>query len=137
MPLLEWDDSFGIGHAEIDEDHRVMLALINELHDVQSEGSERTALGAVFDRLIEHSRQHFEREETIMAALHYDHDRLLEQCSEHRILADQLRGMQSRLDVGDAAAPIAEELQEFLMTWFYGHVLEEDMKFKPYLAGGA
>ena len=133
MPLLEWDASYEIGDPTIDQDHRALLTMVNSLHEMLDDGTAATELSSLFARMIEHTDGHFVREETLMEQKEFHHDRLLEQRFEHRLLGERLRELQSRLDTGDSAQAVGSDLLEFLVTWFKGHILEEDMKFKPFL----
>lgn len=134
MPLLEWDPSYEIGDPVIDGDHRTMVTLVNDLHGILGSGVSAAALADLFERMIEHTDGHFVREETLMEQQNFHRDRLLEQRFEHRLLGERLRELKSRLDTGDSPQAVGEDLLEFLVTWFKGHILEEDMKFKPFLA---
>ena len=133
MPLLEWDTSYEIGNPMIDQDHRGLLVMVNTLHEMLEGGTLAKELGGLFERMIEHTDGHFVREEALMEQKNFHHDRLLEQRFEHRLLGERLRELKSRLDTGDSARAVGKDLLEFLVTWFKGHILEEDMKFKPFL----
>ena len=66
MALLEWRDSFSVGVAALDADHRKLADLINELHQARAEQSSAVPVRSVIERLDAHVREHFAREERLM-----------------------------------------------------------------------
>lgn len=79
---VEWNDSYKIGNADIDQQHQALFALINAL----LEPLDDAALKSLIMQLYRHTREHFEAEEALMRQLgvadyaaHIDyHNRLLE-----------------------------------------------------------
>ncbi|MBI4985828.1 MAG: diguanylate cyclase [Rhodocyclales bacterium] len=66
-PLIDWNASFDIGHAEIDAQHRKLVELLNGFAaDVEHFGSGRTPL---FDRFQDALREHFVFEEELLRRL--------------------------------------------------------------------
>lgn len=56
MPLVTWNDEYSV-HDEVDGQHKKFFALINKLDEVKP--SNRKALGAVLDELIDYAAYHF------------------------------------------------------------------------------
>lgn len=84
MPLIEWDESMSVGVKEMDDDHKQLIALLNELNESFETHQERQALGAVLEKVIQYTRQHLAREEKLLAKCQYP------MCDEHHKEHDQL-----------------------------------------------
>ena len=92
MAYFEWADDMAIDHGPIDADHQRLVALVNELHTATSAGSGHDVVEKVLNELIGYTREHLQREDQIMAALHFPH---LEQHRKgHALFSDQLQALQ-------------------------------------------
>jgi hemerythrin len=123
--LFEWSDSFSIGLQEIDEQHKVLVGLLNELHQaiVQHHGSQ--AAREVLNRLAEYTGTHFTVEESLMRLLAYPEFRQHREL--HEDLLRQVLELQKKLDSGQAT--ITFELLHFLKMWLAKHIGEIDKRF--------
>lgn len=112
--MFQWKDRFRIGIPEIDADHIRLFALAKDVHVALSQASPPQKVQDCLTALIDHTRAHFEREETIMVRTNYsdfpahkqEHDRLTARALElqrefianHRALsAEILRSMRDWL----------------------------------------
>jgi len=66
MPLMTWTDSMSVGVKVLDDDHKKLVGMVNELHDGILEGHRAEALGHVLDQLVSYTRIHFSREEAFL-----------------------------------------------------------------------
>ncbi|UCC31090.1 MAG: hemerythrin domain-containing protein, partial [Phycisphaerales bacterium] len=51
MPFIEWKDAYNIGVERLDEDHRHLVDLVNELHAGITRNRDRGSFGGVVDEL--------------------------------------------------------------------------------------
>jgi len=123
--LFQWSDSYSIGLQEVDEQHRVLVDLLNELHDAVHHHKGSQKCREVLDRLAEYTRVHFTVEESLMRLLNYpdfaDHKH------RHEELIHQVVDLQHKLD--DGKASITFELLHFLKVWLVKHISESDRRF--------
>lgn len=130
MTLLQWQDNFAIGIAEIDHEHRELIGLINSLHAAL--GTERVGdsvemfLGEIFAEIS----AHFALEERVMRERHYD--AIIEHKADHEKLLDQLRDMMD----AQAEGAVLDDLRfgSELAEWFAGHFRTHDSRFHRSLA---
>lgn len=132
MPLITWQDSYSVGVPLIDDDHRLLVSLINQLDDAIQGGQGRDVVGSVLNVLEEYTRGHFGREERLMEKAGYPD--LVPHRREHHKLTDQVRAIVERYHAGPDETLDADVLA-FLKTWLTGHILGVDMKYAPYLEG--
>jgi hemerythrin len=123
--LFQWSDGFSIGLQEIDEQHKVLVGLVNELHEaiVHLHGS--SAARDVLNRLTEYTRTHFTVEECLMRIL--DYPEFPQHKQMHEDLLHQVLELQLKLDSGQAT--ITFELLHFLKLWLTKHINESDKRF--------
>ena len=133
MPLITWDESYSVGNAACDDDHKKIADLLDQFYEAEQAGNANDVLAEILEQVLEYTDYHFKREEDLLEAQNYH--RIDEQKVEHKLLKDMLLALRRRLDQGKGANRIATDTREFLLTWWMGHILEEDMKYKTILSG--
>ena len=61
--LLEWTEELSVGVPSIDEQHKVLIRLLNELFDATQAERGQTLLGKVLNELADYTVYHFQYEE--------------------------------------------------------------------------
>ncbi len=123
--LFQWSESFSIGLQEVDEQHKVLVGLLNELHEAIVHHHGSRAARDVLNRLAEYTRTHFTVEESLMRILNYPE--FAQHKQMHEDLLHQVLELQLKLDSGQAA--ITFELLHFLKVWLTKHINESDKRF--------
>ncbi len=126
--FVEWSNELSVGIEEIDAQHKVLVDLLNQIHEAiqQRQGAEAT--GEIIERLGEYTRIHFAVEESLMRILHYpEYERHKE---EHDRLIEQLNGFRAKLESGKGS--VSFELAHFLKVWLTKHIMETDKGYTPH-----
>lgn len=71
MSLFVWSNQYSVGIPGIDEQHRRLFSLINDLHDAMLAGQGTEQLSAVLQELVNYTRVHFADEEEMMRRHRY------------------------------------------------------------------
>lgn len=121
--LLVWNDQYSVHIPEIDEQHKTLFALINDLYDHIMQGRGEETVEATLKELLDYTHTHFEFEEKLMFAHHYPGFDL--HCAEHTELIRAIAELNKKRGKG----PVGDELMTFLFDWLTHHILEEDMKY--------
>ncbi|RDH87178.1 MAG: hypothetical protein DIZ77_18720 [endosymbiont of Seepiophila jonesi] len=129
VDFIEWSESMSVGNPSIDQDHKIIVKLINQLHHHVGAVEDRKALGSALNTLIDYTLYHFSREERVMLACRYpsfenhkrQHDKLIEQ-----VVNIARRFSEKKENI------VKDELLGFLKNWLINHILKQDMKFCPY-----
>lgn len=122
-----WTDALLTGDAVIDDQHRSLFELLDQLRLAADE--QRTMLAAyAITRLKHYVREHFQTEEDVMRRCHYP--QLDEHIGEHEKFRNKLVEFQGKAVLLDISA----EMVDFLIDWLVNHVTKSDMRFVPYLA---
>ena len=63
VTLLTWNHTCSVGVRAMDDQHGILMDIMNELRQALVRGSGREQLSELLDRLIEFTRMHFWSEE--------------------------------------------------------------------------
>lgn len=129
MAFFEWKDSFNIGVAEIDRQHRQFLEYLNELSDLSAAEKSAPVRKEVIAVLRRHAETHFIYEEKLFEVIGYSETDA--QVRQHEYFMSRVLELDDEQLHGDA-----EKLSgviAFLRDWFLNHVLEADRRYVPYV----
>lgn len=126
MSNLQWNEGMSVGVELIDNDHKVLIALITEVSDAIESGDSATNIEDIFQRLEEYVKQHFSREEHLMRKCNYP--QLDEHIRQHRLFTDKIPELKEQL-LSAETLRVAEEVNLFLINWLMNHIVGEDMSF--------
>ena len=130
MPLMLWTEELSVGVEALDDDHRQLFAMVNGLFDAIEGGTDGELLAALFDALVAYTRDHFAREEALMAAGHYPG--LPAHRAEHLQLAERVLELRRGFLAG-SVEPVSQELLVLFKTWLTSHIRVTDFGYKAYL----
>lgn len=132
MTLLAWSEAYGVGNATLDSDHRILINLLNQLHDATETGQSREVVGTVINVLAEYTQHHFRREETMMAASGYPE--LASHQTLHHNLEARVCDIRDRWNAGERSV-LDEEVLTLLKKWLTDHILGADKSYRPWIEG--
>ena len=128
---VTWDDSYSVGFEYIDNQHKELVKMINELFDScrqESDVADKAFLQTV-KKAANYARDHFSDEDGYMAKAGFPN--LIEHRKQHDdFMATVLKSMHE-FEAGNTA-PI--EMARFLKTWLLNHIAKSDKQYAPYLA---
>jgi hemerythrin len=120
--LFVWDDSCKTGITAIDQDHKTLINLINDLYEAIQDGSGGALLLPIFSALKHYTETHFAREELYMAECGIPEQE--KHCQEHELMMTKLADLESRHRKGEAA--ISLQTLTFLRDWLKTHICSVD-----------
>lgn len=124
MTAIHWSDDYLIGIPAVDHEHRLLIALINEILEQARQHCQGSELADYLGELHGSVSAHFALEEKAMADRGYDaydshkadHERLLDEI--HDLMDEAL----------DHRALDLEGFSERLSHWFLGHFSSHDAR---------
>ena len=125
---IHWDKSFEIGITEMDEQHRMLVSIANEILSAKQQHIEDATIAKILDALIEYTQQHFQHEEKLMEDMGYPN--LPEHRRQHKMLMNDVLLFKSKFLTNDLSIP---ELANFLKNWILDHIKEHDREYGTYL----
>jgi len=128
MALMTWSDNLSVNVAQIDEQHKKLVGMLNDLHDAMKQGKGSEVTGKVLNGLVQYVATHFAAEEKLMKEHAYPE--YLKHKSEHDALTKQALDLQKQLQEGKPVLNV--ELMKFLKDWLSNHILGTDKKYGPF-----
>lgn len=124
-PLILWHDDYGLGLAEIDQQHQKLFRLMNLVWDAvhQQEDAPLRATDLIRE-LEEYAQNHFSAEEKFMADTGYP------RLDFHKKAHDAfVRRLHQEKDVMLDGGWISISLLQFLRDWLISHILVADREY--------
>ena len=131
MSLIEWKEDFCVGVAEVDHEHRELVALINSLHDEMRKGASRRIIVDALGEIYAQISAHFALEEKYMRETRYM--AYAEHKEDHEILLDDLRDIMEQVET-DGGYPKGR-LSRDLVYWFSEHFRTHDARLHRHSPG--
>lgn len=129
MPFVNWTPKMSVGVKACDEDHKILIDLLNRLYEGMTNGDQgKEVLGHVLEELVEYTKFHFAREESFFEQTGYP---AIEHKKEHRELLGQTEQLRSRYREGDTA--ISLETLGLLIDWLTIHIQGADKEYSSHL----
>lgn len=127
--FVSWNDGLSVGIAVIDEDHKKLLSLVNNLQTAvyypTGDAFERQTL----KELVDYTKYHFEREEELLRSNGYpDFDAHKRQ---HEEMIARVEGFLNAYEKDREGT--VEEMVGFLKSWLVDHIAGTDQKYSAYL----
>ena len=129
MPLVKWENIYSVEIPIIDNQHKEILRLINDLHSAMSQGVERAILQDILSALISFTWYHFKEEEKLFKI--YDYPYGEEHAQQHREVEEKIRAMHEQFEAGNGI--IIYELMNLLASWLINHIKNSDRNYSEYL----
>ena len=122
---IQWTEAMSVGHTGIDNDHRMLIDLINQLATAET-CNDRTSAEFVIDELIQYTMLHFAREEELLERLGYAD--LTPHMASHVALTRRVMALRERF-VNGLSGRLSTDILDFLSTWLTNHILKDDMRY--------
>lgn len=132
MSKIEWHDGLNLGVDEVDQQHKKLVLMINDVLEAVKKGSNDNVIDTLLGHLREYTVYHFNSEEEYMEKLEYPEINKHKQL--HMELKERVKTLQStRFHKEDIEWA---ELQGLLSEWLIQHILREDFKIAQFLKSG-
>jgi hemerythrin len=123
MAYLDWDPAYDTGVPGIDYEHRRLVGLLNQVHEMILSGAEPRQVAGTLADFHALAARHFALEERIMKDRNFPG--LSGRRDTHRRLLDQVREIMDGHDAGSYHA--GENLPETLRKWL-SEAMDIDVK---------
>lgn len=128
MDTINWKNEFSVGVAEMDSQHKKLLAMINRLIEEQKVLTDPKTIAELLTEMTEYAQEHFRAEEFLMAENGYDQKTKQEQ--QHQAFITKTQEFMNAADIGPNI--LSNALLDYLGSWLVGHILKEDMRYKDF-----
>jgi hemerythrin-like metal-binding protein len=126
---MEWTEEMSVRVKVLDDDHKALIEILNDLNDGIEANRSRVVLEDVIERLSNYIKIHFAREERMFAQTGYAGSAA--HTAEHALLAKRMMNLQSRFECGQSRE-LGLETLAFLKNWLIEHIMISDQMYGSY-----
>jgi diguanylate cyclase (GGDEF)-like protein/hemerythrin-like metal-binding protein/PAS domain S-box-containing protein len=119
-----WSDGFAIGLDIVDDQHRKLVSLLNQLAQIHTSKAGDTDLLRVFDELVSYTAYHFSTEEALMDEVGVSLKHAAAHRHAHRQFVEQAIAARERANT--APREVTGDVLVFLTNWLIQHILGVD-----------
>lgn len=123
MQGIHFTDDLLTGDEGIDNEHRLIFFLVNNMQGSVYGGSLDVALRTYVNILKTHAASHFAHEAEFMVV--HDYADAEAHLQEHEKFAEAIQTLERKLDADDLTF---EEVQAMVVDWLHTHIREVDLK---------
>jgi hemerythrin-like metal-binding protein len=128
--LITWTEDMSVGVRVVDNDHKTLIRMLNDLNDGILAGHARSALEAVIEGLLKYTKLHFTREERLLADSGFP-DAAAHK-TEHDLLSRRFMNLQARFEMGQSRE-LSLEAMRLLKSWLTDHIQGSDQNYGAHL----
>jgi hemerythrin len=126
VKFITWKEFYSVGCRELDDQHKQILGIINDLYAALQSGREREEIKGLLDRLVQYTMDHFQREEELMEERGYS------EVAQHRTVHEHMT--QKTIDLRKRFGAVSgQDLLVFLKEWWVNHICGTDKQYSPYM----
>ncbi len=131
LPLMDWTESLSVNIVEVDNQHKKLVALLNQLHHSSVSGKGNDTMKSVLNELTQYTANHFAFEEDLLRKHGYP------EYPTHKEAHDKLAGQVVKFneDFQRGASSLSANLFMFLRSWLNGHIRGSDRHYGKFLNG--
>jgi hemerythrin len=130
MALMSWGSKYSVGVEEVDNQHKALMKVLNELHAASMRGQAQQAAGPLIRQMVTLAREHFATEERLMELTGYPG--LAGHRAKHRELTEKVAEFLSRHEKSDKT--MYTQLLYFMRDWLTQHMQTEDHEYAPWMS---
>jgi hemerythrin len=133
--IIKWRDEYSCYDPVIDEQHRKLMELINQMNDIADldDGYDHyDEIVELFNGLKEYAVYHFNYEESQFEAQGYDSFNTKIQVLEHKSFVNKVAAI-DLYELDENQNETVRSVLDFLSKWLDHHILDTDKRFGEFL----
>lgn len=130
MSFVDWTTAYTVNDAMLDEQHRKLFKIINDLHEAMFSKKGREYVSTTIRELVEYTKTHFAEEERQMQA--HSYPGLAEHKLAHQKLIKTVVDIEQRYH--QTHESMGGDVIGFLVSdWLIKHILSMDKQYAPFM----
>ena len=128
---MEWSENFSVGKQEIDDQHKELFRILNDIDAViRKEEFSYLNLANIVSELEKYVKYHFDYEENLM------YKRAYPGISEHTTAHNTFRDKLQNTYILDIQKPVQfyYDMSDYLVKWLTEHIMQADKRLGEYLS---
>lgn len=127
MSIVVWDPGYSVGVKDIDDEHRMLFAMVNKAYD--SMGSDHEVMADLVADMCMYAKQHFATEEAYMEKFGFADTGHFQ---EHRIFTTTVDDFMKQVQANEEVESV--EVFKFLANWLRLHIQSTDTELGVFLS---
>jgi len=127
--FIKWSDDLSVGIDMVDEDHKKLLSLINQLQTAAHYQTDNTLIESTLNDLVDYTKYHFSREEQLMEQNNYPD--LAGHKEQHEAMVNQVTEFINEYRTDNTRT--IDNVISYLKTWLINHIKGTDREYIPYI----
>lgn len=128
MGIITWNDNLSVKVLAIDQQHKKLIDMMNELSDAMKSGKGRDILSKIISGLILYTGTHFKTEEKYFDQFDYPEAEIHKK--EHEAFVLKVLEFKKGFEKGDLNLTV--EIMDFLSDWLQNHIKGSDKKYSQF-----
>jgi len=128
MDRIVWNEFFSVGVAELDEQHKKLVGMLNKLIEAENVEVGSEIISDTLMKMSEYAKVHFATEEEYM--LKYGYPGYDMQKQQHKEFKKKVAF--TAFDTTEHQSYVPMELVRFLKDWLTNHILKSDMGYRAF-----
>ena len=127
--LIDWGPNFCIGIKEIDDQHKVLVDIINKLYAAFGSNNNKKEIRKNLKELVDYTVYHFGNEEKYFKE--FDYKDTQQHVQQHHKFVEKIKNFANEFENGDATVSL--DIINFLKDWLINHILKIDSRYVSFL----
>ena len=125
IEALPWKETYSVRVKTIDDHHKVLVKLINDLNNAMLYEKGRSAISSIIKGLVDYTIFHFDYEEKMLEKNGYGD--LVNHKKIHVQFVNKMKEIQREFDSGEKE--LSKDVMDFLKVWLVEHIMGTDQKY--------
>ncbi len=131
MAFIDWNENLSVQIKELDDQHKKLIALINELNEAMRVGKGKDIMAKILASLVDYTKYHFGAEEKLMQT--HSYPTYIIHKKAHDDLTKQVIDLQKKFESGNVVITI--DVMTFLKNWLSKHIMGTDKQYTAFFKG--
>jgi hemerythrin len=129
--FIEWDDRYSVGIPPIDDQHKELVRLTNDLYKgcLAGEEAARDYFITAIRGMVDYAKYHFSMEERLLQNV--DYPEMAEHKREHEAFIKHILDEVTAFHAGKKFVP--NVFVRYLKDWILSHIAVEDKKYAAFI----
>ncbi|MBF0593044.1 MAG: hemerythrin family protein [Nitrospirae bacterium] len=123
---IKWTEDLTVGVDSIDDQHKELISIINNLLKAINRGDARDEIEKVIAFLKNYVATHFAMEETLMLRIKYPNDKFLEHERQHTDFWENFNELVAVFNNDHSLPLMVNTMKEVLVDWLVNHICQTD-----------
>jgi hemerythrin len=123
--LIQWQSYFSVQVAELDEQHKRLIEIINELYNAYLNSLQQEKISYILKELYEYTNVHFKTEENYFHKFEYNES--VGHIAEHMVFLEKIKTFEGGYTKNSKFLSL--QIMNFLQEWLSNHIMKSDKRY--------